>query len=88
MEEIFRTLNRKCAAEDRKILLFIDNVPSHPESFIDCFSHVKIMFLSKNTRSKLQPFDAEIIKNSKVFYRKQLLRHVLARLNRDLKHPL
>ena len=79
MEEIFRTLNRKCAAEDRKILLFIDNVPSHPESFIDCFSHVKIMFLSKNTRSKLQPFDAEIIKNSKVFYRKQLLRHVLAR---------
>ena len=88
MEEILRTLNRKCPAEDCKILLFIDNAPSNPESFIDCFSHVKIMFLPKNTISKLQSFDAEIRKNSKIFYRKQLLRHVLARLNRDLKHPL
>ena len=80
MEEILRTLNRKCAAEDRKILLFIDNVPSHPESFSDCFSHVQIVFLPKNTTSKLQPLDAGIIKNFKVFYRKQLLQHVLARI--------
>ena len=80
MEEILRTLNRKCAAEDRKILLFIDNALSHPESFIDCFSHVKIVFLPKNTTSKLQPLDAGIIKNFKVFYRKQLLQHVLARI--------
>ena len=79
MEEISRTLNRKCAAEDRKILLFIDNAPSHPESFVDCFPHVKVVFLPKNTTSKLQPLDAEIIKNFKVFYCKQLLQHVLAR---------
>ena len=76
MEEILRTLNRKCAAEDRKILLFIDNAPSHPESYSDCFSHVQIVFLPKNTTSKLQLLDAEII----VFYRKQLLQHVLARI--------
>ena len=80
MEEILRTLNRKCAVEDRKILLFIDNAPSHPESFSDCFSHVQIVFLPKNTTSKLQPLDAGIIKNFKVFYRKQLLQHVLARI--------
>ena len=80
MEEILRTLNRKCAAEDRKILFFIDNAPSHSESFIDCFSHVKIVFLPKNTTSKLQPLDAGIIKNFKVFYRKQLLQHVLVRI--------
>ena len=61
MEEILRTLNRKCAAEYRKILLFIDNAPSHPEYFIDCLSYVKIVFLSKNTTSKLQPLDAGII---------------------------
>ena len=77
MEEILRTLNRKCAAEDHKILLFIDN---HPESFSDCFSHVQIVFLPKNTTSKLQPLDAGIIKNLKIFYRKQLLQHVLARI--------
>ena len=80
MEEILRTLSRKCAAEDPKILLFIDNAPSHPESFIDCFSHVKIVFLPNNTISKLQPLDAGIIKNFKVFYRKQLLQHVLTRI--------
>ena len=85
MEEILRTLNRKCAADDRKILLFIDNAPSHPESFIDCFSHVKVVFLPKNTTSKLQPLDAGIIKNFKVFYRKQLLQHVLARIKPGCK---
>ena len=80
MEEILRTLNRKCAAEDPKILLFIDNAPSHPESFSDCFSHIQIVFLPKNTTFKLQPLHAGIIKNFKVFYRKQLLQHVLARI--------
>ena len=80
MEEILRTLDRKCAAEDRKILLFIDNATSHPESFIDCFSHVKIVFLPKNTTSKLQSLDARVIKYFKVFYHKQLLQHVLARI--------
>ena len=50
------------AEEDRKILLFIDNAPSHPDSFSDCFYHVQIVFLPKNTTSKLQPLDAGIIK--------------------------
>ena len=80
MEEILRTLSRKSAADDSKILLFIDNALSHPEAFSDCFSHVQIVFLPRNTTSKLQPLDAGIIKNFKVFYRKQLLQHVLARI--------
>ena len=42
MEEILRTLNRKCTAEDCEILLFIDNAPSHPGFFTDCFSHTKL----------------------------------------------
>ena len=61
MEEILRTLNRKCEAEDRKILFFIDNAPSHPESYIDCFFFLKIAFLPKNITSKLQSLDAGII---------------------------
>ena len=80
MEEILRTLNRKCAVDYRKVLLFIDNAPSHPESFSDCFLHVQIVFLPKNTTSKLQPLDAGIIKIFKVFYCKQLLQHVLAKI--------
>ena len=70
MEEILRTLNRKYSAHDPKILFFIDNTPSHLKYFIDRFSHVKTVFLPKNTTSKLQPFDAGIIKNFKVFNRR------------------
>ena len=44
MEEILRTLNRNCAARDRKIFLFIDNPPTYPEYFTDCFSRVKNVF--------------------------------------------
>ena len=80
MEEILRTLNKKCAAENHKILSFIDNAPSHPESFIDCFANVKIVFFPMNTTSKLQTRDIGIIKYFKVFYRKQLLQHALARI--------
>ena len=64
----------------KKLLLQENNAPSHPKSFIDCFSHVKIVFLPKNTTSKLQPLDAGIIKNFKVFYCKKLLQHPLSRI--------
>ena len=80
MEKILITLNRKCAGDDRKIIIFIENTLSHPEYFIDCFSHVKIVFLAKDATSKLQPLDAGIVNNFKVFYHKQLLQHVLARI--------
>lgn len=53
MEEIFKTFNRKCAADDWKILPFIDNASSHPEYFMDCFPHFKIVFLPENTTSKI-----------------------------------
>ena len=79
MEEIFKTFNRKCAVDDWKILPFIDNASSHPEYFMDCFSHFKIDFLQENTTSKLQPLDPRAINKFEVFYRKQVLQHVLAR---------
>ena len=85
MDEGLRILNRKCAAEDRKILLSIGNAPRHPEPFIDCFSHVEIVFFPKNAAFKLKPLDAGIIKSFKVFYRKQLLQHVLARIKPESK---
>ena len=64
MEEILRTINRKYAAEDRKILLFIDNAPSHPESFSDCFSHVPCFY----RKQLLQHVLASIKPGSKASY--------------------
>ena len=78
MEEFLRTLNRKCPADNWKILLFTDHPLSHSESFTDRSSQIKIVFLPKNTISTLQQLDTGIIKNFKVFYGKQLLKHVLA----------
>ena len=49
-------------------------------------SHVlSLVFLPKNATSKLQPLDAEIIKNFIVFYRKLLLQHVLVLLLSESK---
>ena len=83
--EIFETvlskLNKKLVFENRKIILFLDNATCHPESMDDKFSNIKIVFLPKNTTSRLQPLDAGIIRNFIVKYRKSLVKYVLSRIN-------
>ena len=69
--------------ENRNVLLFLDNAPVHPENLVGKYSNIKIVFLPKNTTSRLQPLDAGIIKNFKVKHRKKLLRHVIARISND-----
>ena len=85
MSEIFETvlskLNRKLVFENRKVILFLDNATYHPESMDEKFSNIKIVFLPKNTTSRLQPLDAGIIRNFKVKYRKSLVKYVLSRIN-------
>ena len=48
------------------------------------FSQIKIIFLPKNTTSRLQPLDAGIIQNFKVKYRKRLVKYGLARIQEDV----
>ena len=76
--EIFETvlskLNRKLVFENRKVILFLDNATCHPESIYDEFSNIKIVFLPKNTTSRLQPLDAGIIRNFNVKYRISLVK--------------
>ena len=83
--EIFETvlskLNRKLVFENRKVILFLDNATCHPKSMDDKFSNIKIVFLPKNTTSRLQSLDAGIIRNFKVKYRKSLVKYVLSRIN-------
>ena len=61
------------------VVLLHDNATFHPESME--FSDLKILYLPKNTTSRLQPLDAGIIQNCKVKYRKLLAKHVLSRIN-------
>ncbi|XP_057292492.1 tigger transposable element-derived protein 4-like [Hydractinia symbiolongicarpus] len=75
METVLTRFNRKLVLEDRKVILFLDNARQ--------FSQIKIVFLPKNTTSRLQPLDAGIIQNFKVKYRKRLVKYVLARIQEN-----
>ena len=83
MEAVLARFNRKLIFEDRKVILFLDNATCHPESMIGKFSQIKIVFLPKNTTSRLQPLDAGIIRNFKVKYRKRLVKYELSRIRED-----
>ena len=72
MEAVLARFDRKLVFEDRKVIFFLDDATCHPESMIGHFSQIKIIFLLKNTTSRLQPLGAGIIQNIKVKYRKRL----------------
>ena len=45
------------------MFLFLDNDTVHPTSLVDKFSNIKVVFLPKNTTSRLQLLDAGIIQS-------------------------
>lgn len=62
-----------------KVLLLIDNAPSHPSDVV-LSSHdgkFNVLFLPPNVTSVLQPMDQGVIETFKRFYRKQLLQMLL-----------
>nr|XP_050022695.2 tigger transposable element-derived protein 6-like [Dermacentor andersoni] len=70
-----RTLDRKFAAQNRNILLFVDNCSAHCD--INGLKAIRLEFLPKNTTAVLQPMDLGIIKNLKTLYRRHLLERIL-----------
>lgn len=76
-EEWLSNLDKKFYAEKRKILLFVDNCPSHPK-ITKALKSIRVVFLPPNMTSKLQPMDQGIINNLKQHYRKRILRKTLA----------
>ena len=72
-ETILLNLNRQLIRERRNILLLMDNVSSHSHDLTDKFSNIKVVFLPVNTTSRLQPLNAGVTKNFKVFYLKCLV---------------
>jgi transcriptional regulator with XRE-family HTH domain len=70
--------DRKMRAQERKVLLFLDNASCHPKEIH--LTNVTLCYFPPNTTSHLQPLDQGIIKATKVLYRKSLVRHVLARM--------
>ena len=71
-----RSFDRKMRAQERQVLLFLDNTTCHLSSIQ--LTNVTLHFLLPNT-THLQPLDQGIIKTTKVLYRKSLVRHMLAK---------
>ena len=80
LEEILWKLNGRLRRENRKTILFLDNAPCHPEDLDEKFTQIKIVFLPKNTTSRLQPLDLGIIQALKLKYYKRLLTHVVSKI--------
>ena len=85
MASVLGKINRQMDVAKRKILLFMDNAPCHPESLSERYSNIKVVLLPKNTNSRFQPLDAGIIRNLKLKYRKKLLKFVISRINDNAK---
>ena len=76
--KLHRELEVYCNKENIpfKILLIVDNAPSHPAYLADISNNIKIVFLPPNTTSLIQPCDQGIISTFKAYY----LRSTLANL--------
>ena len=76
-EEYLKIFNQKMKKEKRQILMFIDKCPAH--HFVE-FSNIKMKFLPENTTSILQPMDQGVIKCFKSYYRKRIVKKLIADL--------
>ena len=56
MIQVLTTSDRKLDVENREVLLFLDNAPSHRKTLQGNLKNIKLVFLLKNTTSQLQPF--------------------------------
>lgn len=70
----------------QKVLLLIDNAPSHVLSHLD-LPYVEVLPLPPNTTSKLQPLDAGMISSFKRHYRCRQLQHTVDQCDKGSKHP-
>ena len=83
MESILQRLHRRMNQEKRKVILFWDNATSHTEPAQASLKTIKLVFLPKNTTSRLQPLNGGIIGNFKHKYRKVLVRYAVSRIDEE-----
>lgn len=77
-QEYLVKLNNEMKAQNRNILLILDNAPSHVVSTAE-LPNLTLLFLPPNATCKIQPLDAGIIAAFKRHYRNYQLQNVIDR---------
>ena len=85
MENVLELLDQRLCLEDRKVILFLDNAPCHPETLQNNLTNMKLIFLPKFTTSRLQRLDAGIIRAFNCKYRKLLMKYVVSQTDEGKK---
>ena len=70
--QFIEKLERKMRRQKRKIILLVDNAPSHS---VNDLQLRYVEFLPPNTTSEIQPMDAGVLRNFKVHYKRHLMKH-------------
>ncbi|GCC33616.1 hypothetical protein chiPu_0012086 [Chiloscyllium punctatum] len=83
-KDIFRNYCRRKDL-DFKILLILDNAPSHPPTVGELSENIKVLFLPPNTTSLLQPMDQGAIAAFKAYYLRRTFRKLIAATEGDNK---
>lgn len=78
-------LDRSMKKQNRKIVLFMDNVASHKVEDSVRLSNVKVEFLPANTTAKIQPLDQGIIRSFKAGYKRQIINELLKMFDLDVE---
>ncbi|KAG0434594.1 Tigger transposable element-derived protein 6 [Dictyocoela muelleri] len=76
-------LNIRFKNEKRKVLLVLDNCPGHKITIET--SNIEILFLPKNTTSKLQPLDAGIIRSFKAKFFSYRISSIVEKISKELR---
>jgi DDE superfamily endonuclease len=76
-ERYLDSLDRQFTRQNRKVILFVDNCPAHPEPRANSLKNIKIEFFPANCTSVLQPMDQGVIRSFKSKYRVKLLTHII-----------
>lgn len=85
MQEI-RKWDEELRAQNRKILLLVDNCTAHPK--IPNLHNIKLVHLPPNTTAVLQPMDQGIINSLKVYFRKALVIRLIEELDTNVKKKI
>jgi len=80
-KKMLREWNKELRKGNRKILLLVDNCPSHSSITLDC---IRVEFLPPNTTSVLQPMDMGVIKCLKGQYPKLLAMKILKNIEHNV----